>query len=139
MKFVCNQSLEFQETNVFVGHVGGKAKSQTKEMRFFSTNMAANMAAVMYPVSFIYIYIYIKWDLPVTDRAKNEAKYGGHGGCKLRRFQSPCAIFTIYTRKHERPRRDWDWRKLVPPLAAMFRFTRWPEDLTPDIYRAHWM
>ena len=29
-------------------------------------------------------------------------------------------------------------RKLGPPLAAIFGFTRWLEDLTPDIYRAHW-
>ena len=29
-------------------------------------------------------------------------------------------------------------RKLGPPLAAIFGFTRWSEDLTPDIYRAHW-
>ena len=28
--------------------------------------------------------------------------------------------------------------KLGHPLAAIFGFTRWPEDLTPDIYRAHW-
>ena len=25
-------------------------------------------------------------------------------------------------------------RKLGPPLTAIFGFTRWPEDLTPDIY-----
>ena len=32
-------------------------------------------------------------DLAVTDRAKSENKQGG-GGPKLRRFQSPCAVFT---------------------------------------------
>ena len=40
--------------------------------------------------------------LPVTDRAKSEAKYGGHGGSKLRRFQSPCAIFTIRVNMKDR-------------------------------------
>ena len=39
---------------------------------------------------------------PLTDRAKSEAKYGGHGGSKLRRFQSPCAIFTIHVNMKDR-------------------------------------
>ena len=51
---------------------------------------------------YIYIYIYMEWDLSVTDRAKSEAKYGGHGGSKLRRFQSPCAIFTIHVNMKDR-------------------------------------
>ena len=43
--------------------------------------------------TFLYfdIYIHVLWDLPVTDRDKSEA---GHGGPELRRFQSPCAVFT---------------------------------------------
>ena len=80
-------------------------------------------------VSSIYIYIYMEWDLPVTDRTKSEAKYDGHGGSKLRRFQSPCAIFTIHVNMKDRVERR---RKLGPPLTAIFGFTRWPEDLTPD-------
>ena len=45
---------------------------------------------------YIYIYIYI-WseNFRSPNRAKSEAKYGGHGGSKLRQFQSPCHIFTI--------------------------------------------
>ena len=54
------------------------------------------------PVSSIYIYIYMEWELPVTDRAKSEAEYCGHGGSKLRRFQSPCAIFTIHVNMKDR-------------------------------------
>ena len=79
----------------------------------------------------------MEWDLPFTDRTKSEAKYGGHGGSKLRRFQSPCTIFTIRINMKDRVGR-LRRRKLGPPLAAIFGFTRWPEDLTPDIYRAHW-
>ena len=48
------------------------------------------------------------------------------------------AIFTIHVNMKDRV----GWlrrRKLGPPLAAIFGFTRWPEDLTPDIYRAHWV
>ena len=52
----------------------------------------------------IYIYIYGVRS-SVTDRARSEAKYGGHGGPKLRRFQSPLRNF-YYTRKYERPRRE---------------------------------
>ena len=59
------------------------------------------------------------WD----DRAKDEAKYGGHGGSKLRRFQSPCAIFTIRVNMKDRVGR-LRRRKLGPPLAAIFGFTR---------------
>ena len=75
---------------------------------------------------YIYIYIY-----------NSKAIYGGHGGSKLRRFQSPCAIFTIRANMKDRVGR-LRRRKLGPPLTAIFGFTRWPEDLTPDIYRAHW-
>ena len=57
------------------------------------------------------------------DRAKSEAKYGGHGGSKLRRFQSPCAIFTIRVNMRDRVGR-LRRRKLGPPLAAIFGFTR---------------
>ena len=46
----------------------------------------------------------MEWELPITDRAKSEAKYGGHGGSKLRQFQSLRNFY--YTRKHERPRRE---------------------------------
>ena len=48
---------------------------------------------------YIYIYIYMEWDLRVADREKSEAK---HGGPKLRRFQSPCAIFTIRVNMKDR-------------------------------------
>ena len=83
-------------------------------------------------------YVYIWSEIfRSPDRAKSEAKYGGHGGSKLRRFQSPCAIFTIHVNMKDRVGR-LRRRKLGPPLTAIFGFTRWPEDLTPDIYRAHW-
>ena len=87
----------------------------------------------------LHIYIYIWSEIfRSPDRAKSEAcKYGGHGGSKLRRFQSPCAIFTIRVNMKDRVGR-LRRRKLGPPLAAIFGFTRWPEDLTTDIYRAHW-
>ena len=49
---------------------------------------------------------------------------------------SPPAEFLLYNMKDRVGRLRW--RKLGPPLAAIFHFTRWPEDLTPDIYRAHW-
>ena len=57
------------------------------------------------------------------DRTKSEAKYGGHGGSKLRRFQSSCAIFTIHVNMKDRVGR-LRRRKLGPPLAAIFGFTR---------------
>ena len=70
---------------------------------------------IIYSMIYIYIYTYI-WR---------------HGGSKLRRFQSPCAIFTIRVNMKDRVGR-LRRRKLEPPLAAIFGFTRWPEDLTPD-------
>ena len=75
-------------------------------------------------------YIHMEWDLRVADGEKSEAKDGGHGDPKLRRSQSLCAIFTLRVNMKDRVLTDVS-------LAAMFGFTRWPEDLTPDIYRAH--
>ena len=60
------------------------------------------------------LYIYMECDLPVTDPAKSEVKYGGHGGSKLRRFQSPCSIFTIHVNMKDRVGR-LRRRKLGPP------------------------
>ena len=72
----------------------------------------------------IYIYIYIWSEIfRSPDRAKSEAKYGGHGGSKLRRFQSPCAIFTIHVNMKDLVGR-LGRRKLGPPLTAIFGFTR---------------
>ena len=48
---------------------------------------------------------------------KSEAKYGGHGGSTLRRFQSPCAIFTIHVNMKDRVGR-LRRRKLGPPYLA---------------------
>ena len=74
------------------------------------------------PVSSIYIYIWSEI-FRTHDRAKSEAKYGGHGDSKFRRFQSPCAIFTIRVNMKDRVGR-LRRRKLWPPLAAIFGFTR---------------
>ena len=75
-------------------------------------------------ISELHIYIYIWSEIfRSPDRAKSEAKYGGHGGSKLRRFQSPCAIFTIRVNMKDRVGR-LRRRKLGPPLTAIFGFTR---------------
>ena len=43
----------------------------------------------------------MEWDLPVTDRAKSEAKYGG----QVTSVSVPLRNF-YYARKHERSRRE---------------------------------
>ena len=49
------------------------------------------------------MYIYIWSEIfRSPDRVKSEAKYGGHGGSKLRPFESPCAIFTIHVNMKDR-------------------------------------
>ena len=42
-------------------------------------------------ISELYIYIWSE-----IFRSPSEAKYGGHGGSELRRFQSPYAVFHVY-------------------------------------------
>ena len=67
----------------------------------------------------------MEWDLPVTDRAKSEAKYGGS---KLRRFQSPCAIFTIHVNMKDRIGR-LRRRKLGPPSEL---YKDWNDTCKPN-------
>ena len=45
------------------------------------------------------IYIYMEWDLPVTDWAKSEAKFGRYGCPELRRFQFTLTLYPRFLSK----------------------------------------
>ena len=75
----------------------------TRISSYFEHGIVKPVSSILY--IYIYIYIYIWSEIFGSLTGKSEAKHGGYGGPKLRRFQSPMRNF-YYTSKHERPCRE---------------------------------